>query len=209
MHDKNNISDIIDKLQIKKPDILTDYQYNQYAVLLPLIMHKNELSVLFEVRSKHLKGQPGEICFPGGQMETIDISPEATAVRETSEEMGISKEDIKILGPLDVLWTPYQYKIHLFTAQIKENTLIKPLASEVEEVFYVPLDFLLNTTPITSEVHVKMKPDKTFPYHLIPGGQDYPWRSGKYPVYFYSYEQYVIWGITARILHHFLDTIKK
>lgn len=208
MDNIKNISDITNKLQLKKPEVLTNYDYNQYAVLLPLVMKNNALSVLFEVRAKDLRGQPGEICFPGGQMEPSDSTPEHTAIRETSEEIGIGEESIKILSPLDVLWTPYQYKIHIFAAQIKDHSVPKPLVSEVEEIFYVPLDFLLKTTPLTSEVHVKMKPDKTFPYHLVPGGQDYPWKSGKYPVYFYTYEGYVIWGITARILHHFLGIIR-
>lgn len=208
MDNIKQISDIINKLQVKKPQILTNYQYSQYAVLLPLVMKNDALSVLFEVRAKNLRGQPGEICFPGGQMEPSDTSPEEAAIRETTEEIGIAKDSIELLGPLDVFWTPYQYKIHLFAAQIKEHSVPKPLVSEVDEIFYVPLDFLLNTTPLTSDVHVKMKPDKAFPYHLVPGGEDYPWKSGKYPVYFYTYEKYVIWGITARILHHFLDIIR-
>ena len=208
MGNSNLLSEIRERLQSKSPGILTDQQYSKFAVLLPIVMHNHKLSLLFEIRSKHLKGQPGEICFPGGQIEKQDADPLAAAIRETSEELAIASADIQILGPLNVLWTPFQYRIHSFVALLAGTCYPVPLASEVEDVFYVPLDFLLKTEPLVSTLHVNMQPDESFPYHMVPGGQDYPWLNGKYPVYFYSYENYIIWGITARILHHFLETIK-
>lgn len=205
----SNIAEIKNMLKNKKTSILFDQQYNQFAVLLPLVMHKNELCLLFEVRAKNLTYQPGEICFPGGQIEVEDSSPAAAALRETSEELGINKNNIEMIGQLNTLLTPFQYRIYPFVALIKENTLLQPTKAEVDELFFIPLDYLLSCQPEISYLDINMQPNENFPYHLVPGGENYPWKSGKYPIYFYTYEHYTVWGITARILHHFIELVNR
>lgn len=59
------------------------------AVLLPLIEGPKGWEILFEVRSSALTWQPGDICFPGGHREDMDRNLSDTALRETSEELGI------------------------------------------------------------------------------------------------------------------------
>lgn len=209
MTDSSNIlSRIIQKLDNRAAGLLDDQGYRENAVLLPLLKDGDEVSLLLEVRSKNLKGQPGEICFPGGQLEAGDADLEKTAVRETTEELGIPPESIEVLGPLDVLWTPFQVKIHPFVAVIAENTILRPNKLEVEEVFSVPLKFFLSHPPQIKEVDVRLLPPEDFPFHLVPKGRDYPWGRGKYPVYFYQYKDYIIWGITARILRNFIMHIE-
>jgi len=202
------IETIAKALQRRKPGLLNDLGCSEYAVLLPLLKREEELSLLFEVRSQNLKGQPGEVCFPGGQKEPGDKTPRDTALREAAEELGIKKASIKTLGALDVLWTHHQLKIHPYVAVIGDEIELHPDPAEVEEVFYVPLIRLLEMQPLVKKVRLRMDLGTDFPYHLVPGGKDYPWRTGEYPVYFYEYEKYVIWGLTARILHHFLDLIR-
>lgn len=204
----NTIYDIKNILHSNKTSILFDQQYNQFAVLLPLVQHKSKLSLLFEVRAPNLTYQPGEICFPGGHIEEEDRNPGAAALRETSEELGIPTTDIEMLGSLNVLLTPFQYRIHPFVAFINDHTLLQPAKSEVDKLFFVPIDYLLTNPPVVSYLDIVMNPNENFPYHLIPGGKKYPWKKGKYPIYFYNYEHYTIWGITARILHHFLELTK-
>lgn len=204
---------IKNKLNNRKIGILDSKSFVQHAVLLPLIMRQNESSLLsepyllFEVRSCHLKNQPGEICFPGGRIEKADTCPLDAALRETAEELGISEKSIEILGTLDVLYTPHQLQVHPFVGIINSDIALSPNKSEVEKVFFVPLSFFLNNRPFSADVTVKMEPKDNFPYHLIPQGKDYKWRQGKYPVYFYQYNEYIIWGITARILKHFINLI--
>jgi len=202
------LQEIINKIRNREPGILDKQVLLEHAVLIPLVLYNNKLSILFEVRSHCLNGQPGEICFPGGHAEKNDGSPQDTALRETGEELGVDRSDIDIWGPLDILITPHQLKIHSFVGFIKDVKKINPDRSEVEEVFYVPLEFFLNTTPAVSRVNVVLQPEADFPFHLIPNGRDYYWRRGQYPVYFYHYENYLIWGLTARMLHHFIDLIR-
>ncbi len=71
--------------------------------MLPLIQEDGETHVLFEVRAKTLRIQPGEICFPDGRVDEEDRNEEETAIRETCEELGVKKTDVEIAAPLDVL----------------------------------------------------------------------------------------------------------
>ncbi|MDX9871345.1 MAG: CoA pyrophosphatase [Clostridia bacterium] len=208
MNRNYELAHIKNKLQQIDPETLPDEQSSLYAVLLPLCLHNGKLSVLFEVRAHELQRQPGEICFPGGQLERKDSSALAAALRETSEELGIARESIEVLGPLNILRTLYQNTIYPFAAFIRENTVFCPDNAEVAEIFFVPLDYLLENRPQISHVTVATDPGPDFPYHLIQGGEKYPWHQGKYPVYFYLYQEYVIWGMTARILYHFLENIR-
>jgi 8-oxo-dGTP pyrophosphatase MutT (NUDIX family) len=195
------------KLEHRQANILDHQTAIKSAVMLPLIIHKGQPSLLFEVRSQDLKGQPGEICFPGGHIEPGDASPQEAALRETCEELGIKKEALGVWGPLDVLVTPFQLILYPFVCEIKAGTQIIP-NSEVDHVFYVPLNFLLKTKPLIHQMEVKVIPEENFPFQLIQNGKDYNWRTGHYPVYFYLYENYIIWGLTARILAHFLEVIR-
>ena len=86
--------------EIDKTDGLWDA-----AVLLPLVPTKEGVALLFEVRSKALKRQPGEICFPGGKAECTDKDFRQTAVRECCEELGLAPTDITVLGELSTLVT--------------------------------------------------------------------------------------------------------
>ena len=199
---------IKEKLRRRTAGILLDQDFREHAVLLPLVRHENKVSLLFEVRSLQLKDQPGEICFPGGHIEPQDSTPQHTAVRETVEELGVQSSSLDILGPLDILVTHHQLKIYPFVAMIQGEPALTPDQREVDHVFYVPLDFLLAARVSISQVRMKMQPEPGFPFHLIPGGTNYAWREGQYPVYFYHYQDYIIWGMTARILHHFLGLIR-
>lgn len=199
---------MLEALRARKAGILDEEKAVKSAVILPLVEDKKGLSVLFEIRSHSLKGQPGEICFPGGHLEEKE-SPREAALRETSEELGINPGQIEIICPLDILVTPFQLIIYPYLGYIKKSTSFQPGSDEVAEIFCVPLDFLRKAKPIISKAGIKITPQKNFPYHLIDKGESYNWRSGSYPVYFYIYEERIIWGLTARILYHFIELINR
>ena len=195
------------KFENRTRDFISDQVVTEYAVLLPLIRRQGELCLLFERRSQNLRGQPGEICFPGGSIEPEDMNTCDTAVRETCEELGIKRTDIEIFGPLDILMTAYQVKIYPYVAEIRGDVPISPDTREVEEAFFVPLDYFLTTKPFVTMVKVNLQPEPDFPFQLIPNGREYNWKQGNYPVYFYHYQNYPIWGITARILYNFIEIL--
>lgn len=183
-------------------------EYFNAAVLVPLIWDNDQFAVLFEVRSAHLAWQPGEICFPGGRIEMSDKTPMDAAVRETREELGLKTEQIQILGSLHEVVSPIGVRLYPFAGYISDVQDITVSPGEVAEVFSVPLSFLLENEPIIGHMERCTRPLADFPFELLPGYSE-QWKSRKnYKVLFYKYEQYVIWGLTAQVLHNFLEVYK-
>jgi peroxisomal coenzyme A diphosphatase NUDT7 len=192
--------------------IIGEYtEYRRYGVVVPLVEIEGELNILFEVRAKSLRSQPGEISFPGGRIEACESSLEA-AVRETCEEIGLCNDDIKIIGATDILITPHNRLIYPYVAEIKSVEKVNPSKDEVDHVFYVPLTYFIQNEPIIKSVKILSEPDdEFFPYSdmkKVKMGQ-YKWDTGKNSIYFYRYGNYVIWGITAKIVYNFIKTIEK
>lgn len=198
---------LIQQLKERSVNLLDYDTYSKYAVLLPLIKKDNEWFIVFEVRSSHLKHQPGEICLPGGKVEEEDPTFEYAAKRETSEELGIAMDDIEQIVPLDYFVTPYGKMIYPFAGIIKEGTSFNE-NEEVEQLFFVPLTYLLKFSVEEHRIHLKVEVEDDFPYETIAGGNKYQWQKRSSKEYFYRYENYTIWGLTARILHHFLELAK-
>ena len=71
------------------------------SVLIPLLEAEGELFVMLTLRSEHLRSHAGQVSFPGGKEEPEDANSLETALRETNEEIDLSKEKIEIIGKLD------------------------------------------------------------------------------------------------------------
>lgn len=201
-----NAMDIITKLKDHKPTILGQENYKEFSVLIPLLEVNGETHILFEVRSSKLRSQPGDICFPGGKIDRNDVDEKDCAIRETTEELGIARSSILQVTPLDYL-VSFGSIIYTFVAKISNDEKMNINKDEVEEVFTVPLSYLMNAKPEKYRVDFEVKPESDFPYELIQGGKDYDWRPRKLDEYFYFYEDRVIWGLTAKILTNFLSLI--
>lgn len=178
------------------------------AVLIPLIQQEDgETAILFEMRSSRLRTQPSEICFPGGGIEK-DETPEETAVRETEEELLISAEQIKVFGQADGTIGPGGSPMWAYAGVLKDyhQTFSK---DEVEEVFCVPLSWLLAHEPEIYAAEAHFSPEEGFPADTVPGGFMMGKKSLTMQIPVYRYGKYVIWGATARILKSFLDRVKE
>jgi 8-oxo-dGTP pyrophosphatase MutT (NUDIX family) len=180
-----------------------------FSVLIPIIEINAIPHILFEVRSFDLESQPGEVCFPGGKMEKGE-QPSQTALRETQEELNLSHEQLKIIGSLPPLTTPFHFTIFPFCGVIQHTTFeqIRYSKDEVDSIFTVPLPELMAQEPEEYVLRYDMNVDPSFPYHHIPNGERYEWKSGRYRVVFYYHQDHVIWGLTAKMLKFFLESIK-
>ncbi len=156
------------------------------AVLIPLIPTGGGWSLLFSRRSKNLAAHSGQIAFPGGGVHPGEAL-EAAAVREAQEEVGIASERVELIGRLDDLVTNSGFLVAPFAGVVDQRIDYVLQAAEVDEVFEVPIEALL-------------KPDQ-------PDVRYVPFRSKRYPAYFYRHEHHEIWGLTGRILKHFLDFV--
>ncbi|SDL71318.1 NUDIX hydrolase [Halarsenatibacter silvermanii] len=200
---KLDIEKIRSRLQNRSPEPLGIKE--SYSVLLPLVHLEGEWQILFQVRSKKISTQPGEVSLPGGGIEPGE-NARGAALRETREELGLKRDKIDMLGELDYLITPYNLIIYAFLGRIRVRSLseLDYNTAEVGDIFAVPVEYFRDNPPEEYQIRVESEPTGDFPYELIPGGKDYDWRQGNYSVYFYSYEEFVIWGFTARLIRAFL-----
>ncbi|MBU9713355.1 NUDIX hydrolase [Evansella tamaricis] len=194
--------------QARKANILEHELYKHFAIFVPLIKRNGVLHFVFEVRAQNIR-QPGEVCFPGGKVDSTDASYEQAATRELCEELGVVPSDTQVIGELDYLITPFQIILYPFLGMIHSDAPLKKNDAEVKEIFYVPVSYFLKTAPQEHYIYLQVQPEKEFPYHLIPNGENYNWRTSKVTEQFYEYDGKVIWGLTARILTHVMDEIKK
>lgn len=206
MHSEHFCRTLREKLTGRSTKIENETDFFAAAVVVPLLHKDGELAVLFEVRSAQLAWQPGEICFPGGRIETGDADPKQAAIRETYEELNLLPGGLKLLGPLDYLVSPIGVIIYPFAGFITDDAAINPNNGEVASVFTVPLRFFLENEPLSSRMEVATRPQPGFPEDLIAAGYPRDWnRRSAYPVLFYRYGEYVIWGLTARIMYSFVE----
>lgn len=183
--------------------------FKEASILIPLIEIDGGLHIIFEVRAKHLNTQPSEICFPGGKIEA-DETGRIAAIRETSEELNIELKHINVLNKLKDFHTPFNLLIHPYVGHIEGIPFdrIQANPAEVDELFTVPLDYLLQQDAQCYRIQTHFDIPKDFPFHKIQYGKEYKWKSGSYDVFFYEYKDYIIWGITAKLLRTFLNIIK-
>lgn len=200
------LNDLKNKFKNYKPYINGANNMKRASVLIPVVEKEGSYYLLFEVRSKNLRSQPNEISFPGGKIDPYE-NPYHTAIRETCEELGTFENNIEIISELDLLVTPMNLIIHPYLGYIKDIDNLKINKDEVDHIFLVPLTHLLENKPIYYDNKVEIVPHNKFPYDIIPNKENYKFAIGNYDVLFYKYNDYVIWGITAKILENFLNLI--
>lgn len=150
------------------------------AVLVPIVDHASGLTVIFTKRTSHLKAHSGQVSFPGGRAEPEDPTPEHTALRETQEEIGLSMERVEVLARLPEYHTRTGFRVTPVIGLLTPPFELEPDPMEVEEVFEVPLDFLLdprNHERETSELQGRLRS-----YYVM------------------RYGSRIIWGATAGML---------
>lgn len=184
-------------LKTRTPQIDGSEHWTAYSLLIPVIQTQEGASFLYEIRSDDLKLQPGEICFPGGQIEPGE-SPEEAACRECCEELCVESGQIRILGEGNPLVMPFNMIIYPYLAELTDYQWTFS-RSEVGDVFAVPLFWLAKHQPEVYLATIQHQQAADFPFERIRGGRDYPWRNGSNPIYFYRYGAHDIWGITARV----------
>ncbi len=168
------------------------------AVLVPLLKADNEWHMLFIRRAEvAFDLHSGQVAFPGGGSENHE-SPVETALREANEEIGLQANDVKVLGKLIPIQTVSGYIITPVVSVVPYPYPFKPAASEVSEIFTIPLSWLADPKhyeerdvvleiPFQGEIHLE-------PLRVI---------------YYIPYQGKTLWGASARIVHHLLAKLKE
>lgn len=163
-----------------RPDVTT---LREASVLLPVIDRPDALTLLLTQRTQHLSSHPGQISLPGGGRESADATPVDTALRETWEEVGILPEEVSVVGAMDCYETRTGFLITPIIGIVRPDYTLAPNVNEVEEVFEVPLAFLLD--PLNHKTHSREYKGMRYHFHAMP------------------YNDYYIWGATAAMLMNF------
>ena len=114
------------------------------AVLVPLIDRTDGMTVLLTQRTEHVGDHAGQISFPGGRIEPHDTDPEAAALRETEEEIGLAPDRIEVIGRLNGYEMTTGFRVIPVVGLIRPPLSLKLDSFEVAEVFEVPLAFILD-----------------------------------------------------------------
>lgn len=201
------INNLKDKFKNYKPYINGHKDMKISSVLIPIVKKDNTYYILFEVRSSNLKFQPNEICFPGGKID-LGETPYEAVIRETIEELGTTIDNIDIISQVDLLIIHSSMIIHPFVGYIKDICNLNINKDEVNHIFLVPISHLIETTPTNYESEIHIIRNKNFPYSILPNKQSDKFIRGYESTLFYKYDNYVIWGITAKILENFIEFLK-
>jgi len=150
------------------------------AVLVPLVERPEGLTVLLTQRAAHLKNHAGQVSFPGGRVEKEDESPLAAALRETEEEIGLSREFVRVVGYLESHLVVSGFHVVPVVGFVSPGFTLQPDPKEVADVFEVPLVHILDAAN-----HGTRARD-------VDGGVLH--------IYNIPYGERVIWGATAGML---------
>ena len=150
------------------------------AVLVPIVVHPQGLTLLFTQRTTQLRSHSGQVAFPGGRAEPGDASHEFTALRETEEEIGLTPAAVEILARLPDYRTRTGYVVTPVIGLLTPPLVLKPDPREVAEVFEVPLDFLRDER--NCQRRTREFQGQTVGYYV------------------FEYQDRAIWGATAGML---------
>ena len=173
------------------PDVLrdrgvVDHDPADASVLIPIVMREQPM-VLLTQRTTRLNKHSGQIAFPGGKADPGDGGPNGTALRETTEEVGIAHQYVEVLGHLNTYVTVTAFNVTPVVALVHPGFTITPNPDEVADVFEVPLAFLLD--PRHHERHYMEWQGLRREWYAMP------YQDGA--------TQRYIWGATAGMLRNF------
>jgi 8-oxo-dGTP pyrophosphatase MutT (NUDIX family) len=171
------------------PGLWADKPLTAAAVLVPIIAHPDQLTVLLTRRTAHLHDHAGQISLPGGRADPVDANPIDTALRETEEEVGLPRPLTNVIGRLDTYQTRTGYEIVPVVGIIQPPFDLRPDPFEVAEAFEVPLDFIVDPANHRRDSRVYQGTERHF------------WAM--------PYGTYYIWGATAGMLVNLSEVLRR
>lgn len=157
------------------------------AVLVPIVAQEPEPTLLFTRRTAHLRDHAGQIAFPGGRIEPDDASPEAAALREAQEEVGLSPATVTLVGRLDTYVTRTGFEVTPVVGLLRPPLILRPDPVEVAEAFEVPLPFFLE--PASRQLMSREIEGRARHFYAYPYGERF------------------IWGATAGMLNNLVEVL--
>ena len=171
-------------LQSHEPQTLSGDHFKPAAVLVPIQEREDGDHLVLTLRAERLNSHSGQVAFPGGRIDPGDSSPLAAALRESQEEVGIDPCDVRILGQLDQVTASSSYLVTPFVGLIPFPYEFSLNPNETTAVFSVPVSALMDSSCMSVDMN----------RHGV-------WR----PIYHFKYQQWDIWGATAKMVKQLLE----
>jgi len=165
------------------PDLIDYIETNALrnaAVLVPIVDHPGEATVLLTKRQEKMRSHAGQVAFPGGRIDDTDASPEEAALREAFEEIGLPRSEVEVVGRMPDYAAGSGFRIAPVFGIVKPGFDLAINEDEVEAAFEVPLRFLMDPANHTQDSQVWQHKERFF--------------------YRMPFEGWQIWGVTAGII---------
>jgi len=185
--EKKFVVGLKDLLAARERKMIENLSFSRAAVLVPIFNKGEDCHILFTKRTDQVKYHKGQISFPGGGFDQEDSDLERTALRESSEEIGLQEGDVQIIGVLDDTVTVSEFIVTPFVGFFPYPYPFKLSDIEIAELIEVPLSSLLDERCYAEREIIE--------------------RDWKEVVQSYQYGNHIIWGTTARILKQFLELV--
>jgi 8-oxo-dGTP pyrophosphatase MutT (NUDIX family) len=156
------------------------------AVLVPLTLIAGEWHILYTRRTDIVEHHKGQVSFPGGSADPGDIDPEDTAQREATEEIGLRRSDMHLLGRLGEMRTVTNFLVTPVVATFPWPYAFTVHTIEVERVFTLPLKWL--SDPQNWQEFIRQETQ-----HSV--------------ITYFPYDGELLWGVTARITVEFIRAL--
>lgn len=150
------------------------------AVLVPVVDHGSEATLLLTKRTDTLRNHSGQVAFPGGRVDPGDGSPERAALRETEEEIGLAPGLVEVVGRMPDYVSGSGFRIAPILSVVRPDFRLTINTDEVDDAFEVPLSFLMDPANHTRSSRIWQERERYF--YTMPFGERY------------------IWGVTAGII---------
>ena len=193
---------LLDKLDFPDHEVDGDYHMNEgmrdsvianakkhAAVLIGLIERDDCVNVILTKRTETLNNHSGQVAFPGGRIDDDDASPEAAALREAWEEIGLDINEVEIMGRLPDYHTGSGYRVAPIIGFVRDGADFEINPDEVDYMFEVPLSFLMNGANHKTTSRM--------------------WKERERFFYEMPYKDHYIWGVTAGMIRVLYDRVFK
>jgi 8-oxo-dGTP pyrophosphatase MutT (NUDIX family) len=170
-------------LPVPKPPLGSDFSLNGIAsppaswrpaaVLVPLVQHALGITVLLTQRTEDMPSHAGQIAFPGGRVQAEDADAVATALRETEEEVGLSRQFVEVIGAVDHYRTGTGFEITPVVGIVTPGFTTRADPREVADVFEVPLAHFLDER--NHRVDSRLYQGRERRFYAMPYGKRYIW----------------------------------